>query len=300
LHDLNASAPGIYLAASDGSTSAQLPLGITGARWPGWSADGLMLAFVDGDTSASVDTGKNIYVASSNGVTVNQISGILDPTNGFPHGMIWAPPGNALIGAGSVSGENGLWVVPLTADKSACDCFGGPTRLPTVSGDPIDFAGSVIVAPAPPPSVFRPGLFIRLDGSDVVVYWSTNYTNFTLQAKTTPTPPTNWVAIYGPYTVNGPFFEHREPAATLAIQRFFRLSSAPLQPVLSIVALPGEIVVSWDTAFPSAILESNTAPNSGGTWLAVSGPFQTAGNSFQHHIPLANLQTQQFFRLRHP
>ena len=300
LHDLNASAPGIYVAASDGSASAQLPLGITGARWPAWSADGLMLALVDGNTSASVDAGKNIYLASSNGTTVNQISGILDPTNGFPHGMIWAPAGNALIGAGSVSGENGLWVVPLTADKSACDCFGGPTRLPTVAGDPIDFAGSVIVAPAPPPSVFRPGLFIRLDGSDVVVYWSTNYTNFTLQAKTTPTPPTNWVAIYGPYTVNGPFFEHREPAATLAIQRFFRLSSAALQPVLSIVALPDEIVVSWDTAFPSAILESNTAPDSGASWQAISGPFQMAGNSFQYHIPLANLQTQQFFRLRHP
>ncbi|HWY78253.1 MAG TPA: hypothetical protein VN281_21740, partial [Verrucomicrobiae bacterium] len=64
--------------------------------------------------------------------------------------------------------------------------------------------------------------------------------------------------------------------------------------------LPDEIVVSWDTAFPSAILESNTAPDSGASWQAISGPFQMAGNSFQYHIPLANLQTRQFFRLRHP
>ncbi|GEM_PF-2115369 len=300
LHNLNPNAPGIYLTPPDASTSVLLPLGITGARWPAWSADGQMLAFVDGNASVSVDAGKNIYLASSNGVTVHQISGISDPTNGFPHGLIWAPTSDALIGAGSVFGENGLWVVPLTEDKSACDCFGGPVRLPTVAGDPIDFAGSIVVAAPPPPSVFRPGLFIRLDGGDVVVYWSTNYTNFILQAKPGVALSAIWTPIYGPYPINGYFYEHRESQASLLPARVFRLSSAPPLPALSIVVLPDELVVSWDAAFSSFILQSSMSLGPGANWQTIAGPFPISGNLMQYHLPAANLQTSEFFRLRQP
>ncbi len=282
----------------DASTSQLEPFGVTGARWPAWSPDGSLLAFVDGKPTTSVDGGRNIYVAASSGAWVSQISGFVDLTNGFPHGLIWSPDEDALVGAGSVFGFNGLWVVPLTPDFSSCDCVGGPTRLPTSPGDPIDFAGSIVVAPEQPLTTYAPGLFIRTGSNDVVVYWTTNYTNFVLEAKASTTPSSVWSPIFGPYLVNSNFFEYHEPLANLAAKKFFRLVSPPPRPVLSIVALPDELVLSWDSAFNGFVLES--AAGTRASWQTISGPYTPSGNLLQYHLPTTNLQAQQLFRLHHP
>ena len=125
---------------------------------------------------------------------------------------------DALVGAGTLFGINGLWIIPLNADFT--DCGGFPTLLSTLPGDAIDFAGSIVV-PAPLPNI--PKLYIRLDANAVVVYWNTNFTGYTLQSRTNLSPGTLWQTIPGPYPVSGFNFEHREPFAGLPPTKFFRL-----------------------------------------------------------------------------
>ena len=172
-----------------------------------------MLAFAD--VRPGTGTGQNLYTMPSDGSAVHQITGFTDATNGFPFGALWSPEGDALIGAGSIRGVNGLWVLPLNADATAC--VGNPYRLPTTPGDLIDIAGSIRVRIAPPV------LFIRHDPGEVVVFWDKDVRDFVLEATLELQPGAVWISINGPYTINGGFHEVRIPEANLSAASFFRL-----------------------------------------------------------------------------
>ncbi len=124
------------------------------------------------------------------------------------------------MGAGTVYNTNGIWVISLNPD---CMCSDAPVvRLPTSPGDPIDFVGSVIAAPASL-AVVAPGLFIRMDPNAAVVFWSAQYLGFTLETTLDITPPSTWTALPGPYDFDGFFYQLRLPLSALASQQFFRL-----------------------------------------------------------------------------
>lgn len=214
---------GIYLAPADLSTEQLLVAYPSGPLWPAWSPDGQHLALASGLVSPSVDGGRDLWVAElSGGVVSNlfQITVVADNTNGFPHGALWSPAGDALVGAGTIAATNGIWVIPLDAD---CMCSVGPLRLlPTSPGDRIDFVGSIVAAPAPL-AVVEPGLFIQLGPDSVVVYWSGEALGFTLETTTHLTPPITWTPLPGPYAFDGYYFYYSLPLANLLNQQFFRL-----------------------------------------------------------------------------
>jgi hypothetical protein len=160
-------------------------------------------------------------VVQPDGTGLSQITGFTDGINRFPHGAVWSPDGEALVGAGTIFGTNGLWLIPLTPDYTECDC--PPILLPTSPGDAIDFAGSIVVAPAVPQTVVRPGLFIRLEPDAAVVYWGAMFADFTLESTTDLSPASTWTLINGPYAFDGYFYQHREPLAALQQHQFFRL-----------------------------------------------------------------------------
>jgi hypothetical protein len=223
-HNLNSNPniSGLYLAAANGTARQRLNFSVPGASWPAWSPDGQWLSFADANNTAgafSADGGTNLWIVHPDGTGLTRITGLNDGTNGFPHGALWSPGGNALVGAGTIFGTNGLWIIPLTPDFSECMC--PPILVATTLGDAIDFAGSIIVAP-PVPNI--PELFIRLDTNAVTVYWSTNFPSYTLES-TTNLPPAGWQPVAGPYPVNGLNYEHSEPLGTLATRKFFRLYS---------------------------------------------------------------------------
>jgi len=143
------------------------------------------------------------------------LTGFSDATNGFLFGALWSPEGDALIGAGSIRGVNGLWILPLNATATAC--VGNPIRLPTTPGDLIDIAGSIRVGIAPPV------LFIRHGPGEVVVFWNKDARGFVLETTPEFQPGAGWISINGPYTINGGFNEVRIPDANLSEAAFFRL-----------------------------------------------------------------------------
>jgi hypothetical protein len=200
-------------AAGGGS----LPLGTTvlGSRWPAWSPDGTRVSFCYAGGSSASD----LYTINADGTALAQISAFANASDGFAYGAIWSPAGNALVGAGSIYGTNGLWLIPLTSDGQHCDC---PAKLlPTTAGDPIDFVGSVITSPTP--VIAKPGLFIRADPDAIVVYWSTNYQGFSLQSTPDLSAVTNWSVITGPYFLNGADYEYHEARTSLLAEKYFRL-----------------------------------------------------------------------------
>jgi len=228
-HNLNANTAisGLYVTSPNLGSKQNLNVGVFDASWPAWSPDGQRLVFVDGNSSGSAfspDAGKNLYVVGADGTGLSQISGFADATNGFPHGALWTSDGGGLVGAGTIFGTNGLWIIPLTPELDDCD--GPPILLPTSPGDPIDFAGSVVVAPAQTNFVRQPALFIRKAPGAVVVYWSTNFTQFTLESKTS-LASTAWLPITAPYPVAGYFYEHWEFQSNLPPTKYFRLIYAP-------------------------------------------------------------------------
>jgi hypothetical protein len=214
---------GIYISSLGYTNKQKLNLGVAGASWPAWSPDGNWLALVDGNNANSAftgDGGKNLWVVRSDGTNLNQITGFSGGVNGFPHGAIWSPEGQALVGAATIFGTNGLWIIPLTPDLSAC--AGPPLLLPTTPGDRIDFAGSVVVAPPPSLVTQGPPLSVRETPDSIVVYWTTNLVGFTLESAASPLPGT-WTTVPGPYTVVNGNFEYTEARASLATAKFFRL-----------------------------------------------------------------------------
>jgi hypothetical protein len=159
--------------------------------------------------------GQNLYTVRDNGSGLSQLTGFVDATNGFPFGALWTPAGDALIGAGSIRGVNGLWILPLNADATAC--VGAPVRLPTTPGDLIDIAGSIRVRIAPPI------LYIRHEPGVVVVFWDKDARGYVLEAAADLQPGTAWFRLDGPYATNSNFNEVRVPDSTLDERAFFRL-----------------------------------------------------------------------------
>ena len=217
----NPAISGLYVTTPDLTAKQRLNLGPTVPSWPEWSPNGQWLAFADGNssnTAFTADSGTNLWVVHPDGTALSQITEFTDGVSGFPHGALWSPDGDALVGAATLFGTNGLWIVPLNDDLSDCGCCA--MLLSTLPGDAIDFAGSIVVAAASPGV---PRLYVRLDTTSVVVYWNTNYPTFTLQSKPDLSPATGWQPINGPYPVNGFNFEYREPVSALAPAKFFRL-----------------------------------------------------------------------------
>ncbi|HEY3860681.1 MAG TPA: hypothetical protein VGO59_02230 [Verrucomicrobiae bacterium] len=223
--DLNPNSRGIFVATSNFTAAGKVSGSITGARWPEWSPDGQALSFVNGALGVSVDGGMDLWIVNADGTGLNAITAISgDGTNGFPHGAVWSPDGGSLVAAGTIYGTNGLWVIPLTADHTSCDCAEPLTPLPISPGDPVDFAGSTLAAAVPPITNF-PSLYIRLDPTMVVVYWSTNNGDYTLQTSAAlPGASPAWSGITGPYYLNGSNIEYDLPRTNLLTHQYFRLN----------------------------------------------------------------------------
>jgi len=227
-HNLNSNSAisGLYVTSPDLATKTRLNLstGVVGASWPAWSSDAQWLVLADGNSAGSsftADGGTNLWVVHPDGTDLNQITAFADGTNRFPHGALWSPDGNALVGVGTIFGTNGLWIIPLTPEHDDCD--GAPILLPTKPGDAIDFAGSIVVAAATQTNfVPQPGLFIRRDPGAIVVFWSTNFAGFTLESVTN-LASTVWSPINGPYDFTAYFYEHREAESNLLSASLFRL-----------------------------------------------------------------------------
>ena len=277
------------------------------ASWPAWSPDGQWLAFADGNNFASAfssDNGTNLWVMRSDGTSQNQITGFSDGINRFPHGAIWGPAGDELVGAGTIFGTNGLWIIPLT--PALDDCDGPPILLPTTPGDAIDFAGSIVVAASPNSSVTTtqaPGLFIRQTPDAVVIYWSTNYVGYALQSETDLLSPA-WVPVNGPYFLSGSYFEHWEARTNLLSQSFFRLASPAVfvlsqPPLLTIQLQTNTAVLSWPAQLAGFTLQSKTSLDPAVPWNDLPGPYAINGFNLEYREPSASAQGR-FFRLRGP
>ncbi|EEF62967.1 hypothetical protein Cflav_PD5602 [Pedosphaera parvula Ellin514] len=295
----NALNPGISVTTPDLATGVHFNLNVFGASWPSWSPDGQNLVFVDSNDYSSVDKGTNLYLVHSDGTGVHQMTRLNAAPNGFPHGAIWSPSGDALVSAGTVNGTNGLYVLPLFDDVCACTAL----RLPTTPGDPIDFVGSIAVAAAPQPQFGKPGLFIRLDPNDVVVYWSTNYVGYVLEATGNATVTSVWSTVNGPYIPSGFFYEHREPKTNLLARQFFRLRFGGLAlnaPTLSIHVETNQLVINWSTNATGFTLESKTDVSPATSWTTVSGPYTISGSLMEKRKAISSQQSQEFFRLRKP
>lgn len=217
---------GIRTSPATGGLSTHLTSTMVNSRWPAWSPDGTRLAFCYLNNFYANNGLADIYTVNADGSALAQISAFTNVNDGFLFGTIWTPTGKGLVGAGSIYGVNGLWLIPLTADAQQCDC---PAKLlPTSSGDPIDFAGSIIAAPAP--VIAKPALFIRMDQTNIVVYWSTNYQGFHLQATANLSQNISWNDITGPYFQNSSYYEYREPKTTLLATKYFQLAYPGIHP----------------------------------------------------------------------
>jgi len=226
--DINtgSSAAGLYVAPAGFGSLQQIVSSVPGASWPAWSPDGQYLSFADDNSAASLDTGTNLWVTTSNGSNVSRICDFQGTSNRFPHGSLWSPDSTALVGAATLYGTNGLWIVPLNPDRT--DCQGAATLLPTTPGDAIDFAGSIIVA-QPPPSVPQMSVQPVHPGTNSLIFvWSTNFPSYTLEYTFSLTPPAVWTLIAGPYPVVGINYQYQEAFDKLLQQKFFRL--APVAP----------------------------------------------------------------------
>ena len=213
-HSLNiAPLRGLYQSDATGTTRERFNLPVAGPAWPSWSPSGTTLSFAN--VRPGTGTGQNLYTMPSDGSEVHQLTGFIDATNGFPFGALWSPQGDALIGAGSIRGVNGLWVLPLNETASAC--VGNPYRLPTTPGDLIDIAGSIRVGIAPPK------LFIRREPGMAIVFWDARVRDFILEASVVLRPDAVWLPIAGPYPVNAGFHEVLVPNPDQLDNTFFRL-----------------------------------------------------------------------------
>jgi hypothetical protein len=301
-HNLNQNPAisGLYVTTPDFTAKQRLNLGATVPSWPEWSPNGQWLAFADGNgpnSAFTADSGTNLWVVHPDGTALSQITEFTDGVSGFPHGAVWSPSGTALVGAGTLFGTNGLWIIPLNADLT--DCGGFPILLPTLPGDAIDFAGSIIVAP---PAANPANLFIRRGTNTIIVYWSTNFVGYILESKTNLSASSTWLPVGGPYAQAGINFEYHEPLASLQSAEFFRLHFLGEQaaaPLLFFIRETNAVVLYWQTSFAGFTLESATdlAPTS--TWLSVSGPYPLVNGYFQYRDATPGL-ARKFYRLHWP
>ena len=308
-HNLNSNTnvSGLYVTSPGLTSKQRLNPGVPGASWPAWSPDGDWLAFADGNNANSAfsgDGGTNLWVVRSDGSDLNQITGFSDGINHFPHGAIWSPDEDALVGAATIFGTNGLWIIRLTPDFQYCDC--PPIRLPTTPGDAIDFAGSIVVGPSPFSQIVvtqAPGLFIRQTPGSVVVYWTTNFVGFTLESETDLLARA-WTPIAGPYYLGNGYFEYWEARAALSPEKFFRLHltgavvlSQP--PVLTVKLQNSTVALSWATNFAGFTLQSKTDLSPAISWDDLPGPYSVNRGNFQYSEPISS-GPRRFYRLRGP
>jgi len=287
---------GIRTGATGGG-STHLGATVFNSRWPGWSPDGARLTFCYLNNAYASNGLADLYTINADGSALAQISAFTNVNDGFLYGAIWTPAGNGLVGAGAIYGTNGLWLIPLTSDGQHCDC---PAKLlPTTAGDPIDFAGSLIAAPAP--VVAKPGLFIRMDQNAIVVYWSTNYQGFSLQATASLSSNISWNGITGPYFQNGGYYEYHEAKAALAATKFFQLAYPgiiviqPLQPRLSLEFQTGQTVLTWSTNYVGYTLEATMSLTPPVIWSPLSATGMNPSGQFEFRQNLT--LPCEFFRL---
>ena len=295
---------GLYLAPSNLVSRQNLGLNILSPRWPAWSPDGGSIAVADDpNISPVINAGRNLWVAKLGAQTnVFQITALTGNTDGFPNGAVWTPSGKKLVAAGSIGGVNGLWVISLAADGSACHC--PPQLLPTSLGNDIDFAGSVL-ATGESVSYANLGLHIRLDPSLVVVYWSTNYEGFSLESAPEMPAGLVWSPVSGPYFQAGPNFEYRESRATLAARKYFRLHYpgvlvlTPSEPDLTFHVEPSSAVLNWPLNYVGYTLEAATNLSPPALWMPLDGPYANTNGVFEYRRALPG-PPQEFYRLRGP
>jgi Tol biopolymer transport system component len=203
---------GIYVTDSGISSKHYVDLPLIKPRRPSWSPDGAQLALADYAFTYIPESGMNLYVVNPDGTELHQITGF-SQIEGFREGALWTPNADALVGAATMDSVNGIWIVPLSEDRTHCES--PPFRLPTVSGDDIDFVGSIFVPPGPP------RLKIRREGIDVIVSWRRSAWPYILQAA--PDPNAGWQDVAGPYTTSGTEYQVRIVNAWSLPNTFFRL-----------------------------------------------------------------------------
>jgi hypothetical protein len=259
----------------------------------------------DPNLSQALDAGQNLWVVKFGAQTnTYQITAQTGNTNGFPNGAVWTPGGNKLVTAGRIGGVNGLWVIPVSTDGSSCHCQ--PELLPTSLGDEIDFVGSVLTsATGPSTSYANLGLFIRLDPSVLVVYWSTNYDGYSLEAATALPAGISWSSVAGPYFRSGPYFEYREARAALAGQKYFRLHSpgvlvlTPPEPAMALHLEPNAAVLNWPLNYVGYSIEAATNLAPPALWIPLAGEAVNTNGVFEYRRVLPG-PPQEFYRLRGP
>lgn len=223
-HDLYPNSFGIDVAKNGISNLTDVVNTVFGATWPRWSPDGQRLCFVDDNTINSLDTGTNLWVCAPDGTLLNRICDFTGTSNRFPHGAVWSPDSGSLVGAATIDGTNGIWIIPLNPDRT--DCIGQAMLLPLTLGDPVDFVGSIVVPPPPAPGPLR--LIIQRAGpNSVVLSWNSQYPAYVLQYTTSLEPPVTWRTIPSPYIVAGSSFEYFQSLGALPQAEFFRLALPP-------------------------------------------------------------------------
>jgi Tol biopolymer transport system component len=205
---------GIYVAGPGVAAKQRVPVGTLKPRRPSWSRDGQQLAFAHYQYTYIPESGEDLYVVKPDGSDLFQITGFRT-VEGFREGALWTPDNDALIGAASIGGLNGIWIVPLTPDRHACGA--PPVRLPTIPGDDIDFVGSVFVPPGPPK------LFIRQEQNEVILSWRKTAWPDVLQSAPEAAGAVTWAPINPPFLLNNGMLEYHIPAASLQSAAFFRL-----------------------------------------------------------------------------
>lgn len=291
--------PGLYTTPPSWTAPTQLQLPNSGWRWPAWSPNGMQLLMADGDFSTVENRGTNLWIVNADGSNLRQITALVGATNGFPRGAIWKPDASCLVGAGRIGGTNGLWVIPIASNGESCHC--PPRLLPTSPGDPIDFAGSIAVAQ---PALLLPpsGLFIRLEPTAAVVYWSTDFEGFALEYTTDLANPV-WVPITGPYFLNGNYYEYRETRTGLAPAKYFRLRYqgvvilTPPNPQMSLATAGNQLVLNWPLSYVGFTVEMTTNLTSG-VWQPVNGPYSVTNGVFELRRNLPGVNAAEFYRLR--
>ncbi len=150
----NQPVPGLSVTLEDGTPAQLIVSNVTGASWPAWSPDSKLISFADSNSVTSLDSGVDLWLVNTNGTSLNRICNFAGTGNHFQHGAIWTPDSMSLVGAGTIDTTNGIWIVPLNADRT--DCGGLPILLPTTPGDALDFAGSVVIGNNAPVIISQP------------------------------------------------------------------------------------------------------------------------------------------------
>ncbi|HEX4121443.1 MAG TPA: hypothetical protein VH619_12550 [Verrucomicrobiae bacterium] len=286
-------AAGLYVAGAEASDPEQIVGTVPGASWAEWSPDGKDLSFADDNAYASVDMGTNLWVTAPDGSGLSQICDFAGTSNRFPHGAVWSPDSSSLVGAGDIYGTNGLWIIPLNAERT--DCGGAPILLPTTPGDAIDFAGSIVVAP--PPSN-APSLFLQNGTSGFVVVWSTNFAAYTLEYTLNFSPPMTWRPIPGPYMIAGNNFKYVEAFNRTLPEKIFRL--APNLPQVFIGVGTNSVMIYWPTNYAEFTLEYSTNLTGVPVWRAIPGPYSVDGLYFEYNEPRGVMAPAKLFRILGP